>query len=658
MKILFTLTLIFSLSACLAAGAEPSNLIENPGFEIQGAAGAAPPGWTAVRGEALFPSDSPHSGERCLRLVDEGPEAGLFFESKPVPARPGGKYTASAWMRTADRGAPGVYVNFYDGTGTRIHHKYARAAGPTGGWIRTEVIETAPEGAVTVTTSLYSFKSDSGTFDFDDVELRVTGGRDSDGAQRVKPTSHEPVDIGTRRELFVDDFLIDGLDGARFELNRPRDEGPVLHFDRPWEGLFSAYCTVIQDGDLLRLYYRGRPEGGKDGDASETTSYAESTDGITWTKPDLGIFEFNGSKENNIVLMDAPPFTHNFAPWLDTRPGTPAGQRFKALGGIKSSGLHAFVSADGKRWEKLQDEPVISGKDFDPAYDNQFDSQNLAFWSEAEQKYLSYFRITRDEVRQIGRATSDDFVNWSEPVVMGYRQLGGESPIEHLYTNQTHPYFRAPHIYLSIAARFMPKRQVLTEAQAAALGVNPGYFKDTSDAILMTSRPGNDYFDRTVLSSFIRPGIGAQNWVSRTNYPARGIVKTGSAEMSVYVNQDYAQPTAHLRRYSMRIDGFASIRADYSGSELLTRPLIFSGGKLTINFATSAAGSVRVELQTAAGDPIPGFTLFDCREQIGNEIEREVTWTSGADLAALAGKPVRLRFFMKDADLYAFRFVD
>lgn len=275
----------------------------------------------------------------------------------------------------------------------------------------------------------------------------------------------------------------------------------------------------------------------------------------------------------------------------------------------------------------------------------------------AEEQYLCYFRVFEDGIRRIARTTSPDFLTWSPPVLMEYRHPSGNAPIEHLYTNQTHPYFRAPHISVAVAARFMPGRQVLTDEQAKAINVNPKYFKDTSDAVFMTTR-GGDTYDRTFLSSFVRPGIGAQNWVSRTNYPALNVVQTGETEMSVYVNQDYAQPTAHLRRYSLRLDGFASARAEFAGGELLTKPVVFAGEKLAMNFATSAAGGIRVEIQDAEGKPIEGFALEDCQEQIGNEIERVVTWQGGTDVSSLAGQPVRLRFVMKDADLYAFQFLE
>ncbi len=461
--------------------------------------------------------------------------------------------------------------------------------------------------------------------------------------------SDTPVELGDRREIFVDHWLIESLDNVRLVLHEPRDEGPVLQFDRPWEGLFCGYATVIRDGDLLRLYYRGLPEARSDGSTRESTCYAESTDGIHWTKPDLGLFEVDGTRENNVILADAAPVTHNFCPFLDANPEADPEARFKAVGGTSNSGLIGYISADGVHWSRLQDEPVFHDTGW------VFDSQNVPFWSESESCYVLYYRRSSDRVRAIARSTSPDFINWSEPEQMIYSDTDSGTPSHHLYTNQTQPYFRAPHIYLSTAARFMPGRQVITDEQAAEIDVHPGYFKDTADAVLMSSRGGNRY-DRTFLGSFIRPGIGLENWVSRTNYPALNIVQTGPTEMSLYVNQNYGQPTAHLRRYSMRLDGLASAQAPYEGGTLLTRPFTFDGAQLLVNFSTSAAGGVRVEIQDADGNPLPGFALSDCQELIGNEIERSVRWQGESDVSALAGQTVRLKIEMRDADLFALRF--
>ena len=450
------------------------------------------------------------------------------------------------------------------------------------------------------------------------------------------------VDIGSRLELFVDHHLIDRLDGVTLRLHHPEYDGVALKFDRPWERLFCGYVTILKDGDLYRLYYRGMPKAKADGSRLEGTCYAESRDGVSWVKPNLGLYEVLGTRENNVVLADTAPCSHNFSPFGDTRPDVSPQERSKAVGGSGRSGLIAFVSADGLRWKKMRDTPIITK--------GAFDSQNVVFWSSHENKYLCYFRTFKNGVRWITRTTSDDFVNWTEPVDMTF----GDAPNEHLYTNQTRPYFRAPHLYVAVAARFMPGRKILNEAQAKALNVNPGYFGDCSDSVLMTTRGGNRY-DRTFLESFIRPGPGLGNWVSRTNYPTYGIVPAGPDKMLIHIQRDYAQPTHRLVRYTLRTDGFVSVNAPYAGGDLVTKPLVFSGKNLVLNYATSAAGGIRVEVQSPDGKPVPGHALADCQEIIGDQIERVVSW-KGGDLAKLAGQPVRLRFHMKDADLYSIRF--
>jgi hypothetical protein len=469
------------------------------------------------------------------------------------------------------------------------------------------------------------------------------------GSVAVAAEPGSPIELGSRRELFVDRFLVESLNGAELFLHEPRDSGTAIAFDKPWEGLFCGYTTIIRDGDLLKAYYRGMPEAGADGSQAETTCYAESNDGLTWTKPNLGLFEVMGTRDNNVILADAAPVTHNFCPFLDVNPNATPEQRYKGVGGTSQSGLIGYVSADGVRWIKLRDAPVFSDTDW------VFDSQNVPFWSPSEGCYVLYYRRAVDGIRAIARSTSPDFVNWTEPEQMIYSDTESGRPSQHLYTNQTQPYFRAPHRYIATAARFMPGRQVVNDEQAAVIGVHPKYFHDTSDAVLLTSR-GGDRYDRTFLGSLIRPGIGLKNWVSRTNYPALNIVQTGPTEMSLYVQQDYGQASAHLQRFTMRLDGIASIRADFGGGELVTRPLTFEGDRLSLNFSTSAAGGIRVEIQDVDGQPVPSFALDDCVEVIGNEIERDVAWKSGADIGQLAGRPIKLRFVMNDADLFALQF--
>ena len=120
---------------------------------------------------------------------------------------------------------------------------------------------------------------------------------------KVQP---ESVDIGSRLELFVDGHLIESLKGTRLKLHPPRPAERVLFFDREWEGGNSGYVTVFRDGGRYRMYYRGASSKGyavpslsRPGETPvpehpQVACYAESPDGITWSRPSLGLFEFNG----------------------------------------------------------------------------------------------------------------------------------------------------------------------------------------------------------------------------------------------------------------------------------------------------------------------------------------------------------------------------
>jgi formylglycine-generating enzyme required for sulfatase activity len=478
------------------------------------------------------------------------------------------------------------------------------------------------------------------------------------------------LEIGSRRELFVDHYLFDRLDRTALKLHHPQETPERFHFDKPWEGPNSGAVTVIKDGDVYRMYYQGTPVK----TPGSYICYAESNDGIHWRRPELGLIEFQGSRKNNIlgtfgvlekqlvgandeteskpVERSADPRVFCFTPFLDTRPGIPESERFKAVG--LGNGLRAFVSQDGIHWQPMSSQPVITK--------GLLDAQNVAFYSEAEKKYVCYFRAVPNRTRWVARSTSTDFINWSEPALM----TTGDRPREHLYGSPTTPYFRAPHIYIALPSRFMDGRDAISQEVKKQLGLEPfpvhysrrDKGQGFNDMPLLTSRGGNSY-QRTFMESFIRPGLGPKNWTSRGNYPAYGIVPTPDSEthLSIYVQRHGGYASAHVARFTLRHDGFISVHAPFTGGEMITKPLRFEGRKLTMNYVTSAPGWIRVEVQDASGKPIPGFRLTDCPEIVGDEIDRVVQWRNGADVSALAGKPIRLRFVMKAADLYSIRFV-
>ena len=453
----------------------------------------------------------------------------------------------------------------------------------------------------------------------------------------------QPVEIGSRLELFVDDFLIDRTDGAERRLHHPVPQDVAITFDAPNEGNTSAYVTIFEDDGRYRMYFRG-----SDFDWStrkvrhEFTCYAESEDGITWTRPELGLVEFEGSKANNILRKGAG--SHNFTPFKDANPAATPQEKYKALAGDRKTGLIAYASADGIHWEPIREQPVIT--------EGAFDSQNLAFWDAQREQYVGFHRHFADGVRGIMTSTSDDFLNWTEP---RFIDMGNAEP-QHLYTNATVAYHRAPHIYLAFPMRLVPDRE-------AAFQPTPEHdMPGVCDGVLMSSRDGVHWnrWDE----AFLRPGQNVHRWWQRNNYTAWGILETksdlpdGRPELSLYATENYYTGPCKLRRFSLRIDGFASMSAPYAGGEFTTRPVIFSGDKLVLNVSTSAIGSVRCELQDAEGKPIEGYALDDCPEIYGDRLEHVVAWKNGADVSKLAGQPVRLRFAIKDADLYSLRFAE
>jgi hypothetical protein len=493
--------------------------------------------------------------------------------------------------------------------------------------------------------------------------------------------AQDPLQIGSRRELFVDDHLISELKGQAMQrLHHPQPQEIAIIHDAPWEGSGSGYHSVFKDGDLYRMYYKAWQLEVKDGkiDASTHplyTCYAESDDGIHWRKPEVGLHEFNGSKANNIVIPHGmmgkvKPDGGHPAVFKDDNPAAPVDAKYKAIvRSHKPTGLLALKSADGLRWSPMADAPVIT--------DGAFDSQNLAFWDGESGVYRAYWRyFSADEkeakkgpyhgIRSIRTATSTDFITWENDENLSYEN----SPEEQLYTNQIKPYHRAPHLLIGFPTRYierdwnsasmkaLPERQ---HREARATG-SQRYGSAITEGLLMVSRNGVKF--KRWNEAFLRPGIERDgSWNYGHQYIAWHAVETQSTiegapdELSFYATESYwTGNSSALRRYTLRLDGFISIHAPMKGGELITHPLTFTGKGLTLNFASSAAGDIQVEIQDATGKPVPGFTLADSEPQFGDSHARVVTWKGGSDVSALSGKPIRLRFVLRDADLFSLKF--
>ena len=373
--------------------------------------------------------------------------------------------------------------------------------------------------------------------------------------------------------------------------------------------------------------------------------------------------EFNGSKQNNIVLagdsiegVSVDP--GHIAVFKDSNPSCAADAKYKALiRQDKVRALYALKSPDGIHFKLVTANPVLT--------DGAFDSQNLAFWDPVRGQYRAYFRDFLEGIRGIKTATSPDFVHWSEAKWLDFP----DAPIEHLYTNQVVPYDRAPHLFIGFPMRYTDRGKVEStgklphpELRRLRSSVSPRYGTAVTDGLMMTSRDGLTF--KRWGEAIIRPGPArTDSWVYGDNMIAWGIMKTKSDrsqapdELSIYAAEGYwTEKSMKIRRYAFRMDGFVSVQAPLSGGDVVTKPVVFDGSRLEINYATSAAGGIWIELQHADGRAIEGFGQPDCHEIFGDQIQRVVSWKGGQNLSSLAGQPVRLRFVLKDADLYSFRF--
>ena len=449
----------------------------------------------------------------------------------------------------------------------------------------------------------------------------------------------DAIDVGTRRELFVDASLIQSLDGeARQMLHHPTPREIVLVCDRPWEGNGLNYVTVFRDGDVYKMYYRGGDyDRGCDPTHEQVYCYAESRDGVEWTRPNLGLVEFAGSKENNILLTEKDKelgyICHNFSPFLDTNPAAPAAERYKAIGG---GPLVAMVSPDGLRWKKASATPIVTVGDFD--------SQNLAFWDAVRGEYRAYHRKFRDG-RDVMTETSKTFFDgWTEPVFLEYTpSRGGE-----LYTNQVTPYHRAPHYYLGFPTRYedrglTPSTQHLPQwdyrQQRSARSPREG--TAVTEGLFMASRDGLHFPDVRRGFHPARPSDAGQ-LVLRRHVPEQRagrdavVARPGRAERAVDVRDrgDAAKRQAgqaaalHAAAGRLRFDqrDHARRKARHQADPLLRQAADAELTRVRPGAAFASGCSTR------RASAIAGYSLDECPWIYGDAIDRPVEWTRDKDV--------------------------
>jgi hypothetical protein len=303
------------------------------------------------------------------------------------------------------------------------------------------------------------------------------------------------------------------------------------------------------------------------------------------------------------------------------------------------------------------------------------DSQNLAFWDPARKCYYAYYRDFKPRQgetrkldsrhdysymdRDVKFATSRDFLHWTDGEWIDWQP----DRVTQLYTSQIQLYPGAEHLRIGFPMRYVIDRGVQSEFNERIAKSDRYYASVYTDTGLVTSRDGRHF--RMWPEAILRPGPTNENWFYGFGSTALNLFETpspypgGPSEWSFYVLDHGAWfgNGVSFNRYSIRKDGFVSASSGNAGGSLVTKPIVFSGNSLRINFETSANGSVQIELQDLDGSPLPGLSLNDCPSLFGNNPAHPVKWNSDAKLAQYAGRPVRLKVQLRDADLFALQFV-
>ena len=470
------------------------------------------------------------------------------------------------------------------------------------------------------------------------------------------------LDVGNTRQLFMDDFIIDVQHGVTMQMHSPRSTGEVLiETDLPAEqgGYVYAYSTVMKDDGKIKIWYDFfRPRSEDPYDHDRHVAYAESIDGIHFTKPILGYFEVDSSAQNNVVI---PGVIGGASVWKDPRADPE--HRYKSQSKVYPSGdFHMYSSPDGLRWKLF--------KEIEP--NGPHDTQTIVFWDENIGEYVFYgrhfFREDGIKIRGVRRALLKDFTEVvNTDIVIGpdlrdRMKYGNQTSVRNTvdyYGATVFPYSENKSLYIMLAQSFwhwVPD----TKYQGTE---EPGM----RDVRLAISRDGKSFERMGDRKAFMTPGpLGRFDSKQIWALPNPIIMDDEIWIYYVGWNWDRAGRVdpfadgvkkAAISRAILRLDGFVSLNASYDQiGEIVTKPLRFSGELLQVNANTSAGGSIRIEVLNAKGEVIPGFDRENSDWIVGNSVRHTATWNGMSNLKALEGQIVRLRFLLQDCELYAFNF--
>ncbi len=468
------------------------------------------------------------------------------------------------------------------------------------------------------------------------------------GPAKTASAEESVREIGSDKILLIDKAFFADSDGIRLKLHPARKTGePILIAEHPWESLELNWFSVLEDGGKFRMWYECYDV---DGTPADDTSfcYAESADGIHWTKPKLGLWEYRGNKENNILFRhigvgDARSRVHGAGVFVDLQ--APAQQRFKAVsqGLFRNSGeqpywIAGMTSVDGLNWKRYPK----------PICQLFADSQYSGFWDQRLNQYVIYGRVGGRRGRAIGRAAGDRFDRF-EPLSLVLQTDETDPADSDLYNPACVQLPTAGDVYVMCPSLYQHK-------------------PDTLDIRLAVSRNGIEWTWPERETAFIPLGMPGDSDAGSL-YSANGCLAVGD-ELWFYYN---ASPLKHqeatpekltqaanrrtFRRAVVQRDRLVSASAAAEMGQFTTPVLTFSGTRLQVNAKVRPGGLLRIGFVDDQGKLVPGRRIEDCRPITGDDLQKTAEWLDGADVSPWAAKPIKLQFELRDADVFGFQFV-
>jgi hypothetical protein len=463
---------------------------------------------------------------------------------------------------------------------------------------------------------------------------------------------------GPWRRLFLDATVVEKQEGLTrtFHAAEKYPGNPVLRKDKPWEGGDAIagpylYGTVMWDGGKLRMWYHAVNKG-------YVNCYAESSDGISWTKPNLGLVEFGGSKENNLYLavtqdpFENPPSKargqcHNAS--VIKRPWERDPEKRYALFcfGADYGFPRVAFSPDGLRWQfppETRTKPLFSSSDvlnffFDP-YKN---------------RYTATWKTRNRRGRAVGVAWSADGLNWTKPVdgpVFVADDLDPDAT--QIYGMPVFPY---QGLYVGLPwlynARWIKEGEYTVNRMHEAQKDSPR----TVDVQLAWSWDLINWTRPPERRPFIPRGVRGE-FDCDMIYTARAPVRVGDELFFYYGGcvglHDDPNVKAAIGLARLRLDGFCSMAAGDKEGWLISRREVFGAPRITINAKTAASGYVAAEILDKGGNVIPGFSREECAPFSGDSVSRVLKWERAELPKKQQKQEMKIRFSLKNAELYSY----